>query len=418
LKTLEEPPPYAIFILATTEKHKIIPTILSRCQIYDFRRIQVQDTVKHLQHICSQEGIQADEAALHIIGQKADGALRDALSIFDRMVAAGGNQIRYEAVLENLNVLDYDYYFRVVDGLLSENLAQVLLLFDEVSRRGFDPDIFILGLAEHLRNLLVCKDEATLALLETGESLRERYRTQARLAPAALILSALNLANECDLHYKMARNKRLHTEMALIKMTYIQRALRRTPFTADAEDPEKKNPDGSDSKLKNATGADVARRDVQQRLTPQVQMPQVQMPQVQTLRVETLPVETLQCNVSTSQTPQIQTPQVQTTRNTARATHNPQLMLRLRSAPATHNPQLMLRLRSARATHTPQPSTNPTPNRTNRSKAATSTPLRSSAVWRPCSKTSSNPPMPLLTDIPTILQKKNSAPPGCCMRTA
>jgi DNA polymerase III subunit gamma/tau len=269
LKTLEEPPPYAIFILATTEKHKIIPTILSRCQIYDFRRIQVQDTVKHLQHICSQEGIQADEAALHIIGQKADGALRDALSIFDRMVAAGGNQIRYEAVLENLNVLDYDYYFRVVDGLLSENLAQVLLLFDEVSRRGFDPDIFILGLAEHLRNLLVCKDEATLALLETGESLRERYRTQARLAPAALILSALNLANECDLHYKMARNKRLHTEMALIKMTYIQRALRRTPFTADAEDPEKKNPDGSDSKLKNATGADVARRDVApQRLQP------------------------------------------------------------------------------------------------------------------------------------------------------
>ncbi|MBX2930139.1 MAG: DNA polymerase III subunit gamma/tau [Saprospiraceae bacterium] len=250
LKTLEEPPPYAIFILATTEKHKIIPTILSRCQIYDFRRIQVQDTVKHLQHICAQEGIEADEAALHIIGQKADGALRDALSIFDRMVAAGGNRIRYEAVLENLNVLDYDYYFRVVDGLLSEDLAQVLLLFDEVSRRGFDPDIFILGLAEHLRNLLVCKDEATLALLETGESLRERYRAQARLAPAALLLSALNLANECDLHYKMARNKRLHTEMALIKMTYIQRALRRTPFTATEEDPEKKNPDGSEQRAK------------------------------------------------------------------------------------------------------------------------------------------------------------------------
>ncbi|HRK81499.1 MAG TPA: DNA polymerase III subunit gamma/tau [Saprospiraceae bacterium] len=242
LKTLEEPPSYAIFILATTEKHKIIPTILSRCQIYDFKRISAQDAAKHLQHICSQEGIEADEAALHIIGQKADGALRDALSIFDRMVAAGGNRITYEAVLENLNVLDYDYYFRFVDGLLSEDLPGVLLLFDEVVRKGFDPDIFILGLAEHLRNLLVCKDEATLSLLEVSDNLRERYRTQAHLAPAALLLSALNLANECDLNYKMARNKRLHTEMALIKMSYIRRRVRYSPVET-AGDPEKKNPD-------------------------------------------------------------------------------------------------------------------------------------------------------------------------------
>lgn len=242
LKTLEEPPSYAIFILATTEKHKIIPTILSRCQIYDFKRISAQDAAKHLQHICRQEGIEADDAALHIIGQKADGALRDALSIFDRMVAAGGNRITYEAVLENLNVLDYDYYFRFVDGLLSEDLPGVLLLFDEVIRKGFDPDIFILGLAEHLRNLLVCKDEATLSLLEVSDNLRERYRTQAHLAPAALLLSALNLANECDLNYKMARNKRLHTEMSLIKMTYIRRSVRRSPIET-AGDPEKKNPD-------------------------------------------------------------------------------------------------------------------------------------------------------------------------------
>ncbi|MBP8238838.1 MAG: DNA polymerase III subunit gamma/tau [Saprospiraceae bacterium] len=242
LKTLEEPPSYAIFILATTEKHKIIPTILSRCQIYDFKRISAQDAAKHLQHICRQEGIEADDAALHIIGQKADGALRDALSIFDRMVAAGGNRITYEAVLENLNVLDYDYYFRFVDGLLSEDLPGVLLLFDEVVRKGFDPDIFILGLAEHLRNLLVCKDEATLSLLEVSDNLRERYRTQAHLAPAALLLSALNLANECDLNYKMARNKRLHTEMSLIKMTYIRRSVRRSPIET-AGDPEKKNPD-------------------------------------------------------------------------------------------------------------------------------------------------------------------------------
>ncbi len=253
LKTLEEPPPYAIFILATTEKHKILPTILSRCQIYDFRRITVQDTVKHLQHICAQEGIAADEEALHVIGQKADGALRDALSIFDRMVAAGGNQVRYAAVLENLNVLDYDYYFRVVDCLLSEDMSSLLLLFDEVCRKGFDPDIFILGLAEHIRNLLVCKDEATLGLLEAGESLRDRYRNQAQLAPAALLISALNLANECDLNYKMARNKRLHTEMALIKMTYIQRAVRRTPFTGTEENPEKKTPD-----LRVETAAQVA----------------------------------------------------------------------------------------------------------------------------------------------------------------
>lgn len=226
LKTLEEPPPYAIFILATTEKHKIIPTILSRCQIFDFRRITIADMVAHLQAICRKENIEADEDALHIIAQKADGALRDALSIFDRICAsAAGRKIRYEDVIENLNVLDYDYFFQMTDALLGEDLPGVLNLFEQIQRKGFEPDTFVNGLAEHLRNVLVCKDEATLALLETGENLRERYRRQAALAPASFILTNLSIANDCDVNYKMARHKRLHVEMALIKMTFISRAI-------------------------------------------------------------------------------------------------------------------------------------------------------------------------------------------------
>ncbi|MCP3932627.1 MAG: DNA polymerase III subunit gamma/tau [Bacteroidetes bacterium] len=230
LKTLEEPPSYAIFILATTEKHKIIPTILSRCQIFDFRRIQIPDTVQHLQQICTKEEIQADKEALHIIAQKADGALRDALSIFDRIVSFSGKSISYEDVITNLNVLDYDYYFRLVDALLVEDISTVLLLFDEVLRNGFEPDLFINGLAEHMRNLLVCKDEQTLQLLEVSESLKNRYRQQASLTPAGFLITALNLINECDFNYKMARNKRLHTEMAIIKMTHINRMIQVDPL--------------------------------------------------------------------------------------------------------------------------------------------------------------------------------------------
>ncbi len=225
LKTLEEPPPYAIFILATTEKHKIIPTILSRCQIFDFRRIQVADMVKHLQSICEQEGIEASKDALHIISQKADGALRDSLSIFDRIVSFSGKKISYEDVIENLNVLDYDYFFKIVDALLEEDIAKVMLTFDDISRKGFEPDIFINGLAEHIRNLLVCKDEQTLALLEVSDSLIERYQSQATLTPSSLLLTALNICNECDVNYKLARNKRLHVEMAIIKMTHINRVV-------------------------------------------------------------------------------------------------------------------------------------------------------------------------------------------------
>ncbi|MDX2133525.1 MAG: DNA polymerase III subunit gamma/tau [Saprospiraceae bacterium] len=241
LKTLEEPPPYAIFILATTEKHKIIPTILSRCQIFDFRRIAVPDMVLHLQHICAQEGITAEEDALHIIGQKADGALRDALSIFDRITSAAGKQIRYADVIEQLNVLDYDYYFTATDALMAEDLPAVFNLFDQVLTKGFEPDLFLNGLAEHLRNLLVCQDESTLALLEVGDSLRERYRKQAELSSPSFLISGLSLANDCDVHLKTARNKRLHVELGLVKMCFTNRAI----TLASAPAPEKKTPDGS-----------------------------------------------------------------------------------------------------------------------------------------------------------------------------
>ncbi len=240
LKTLEEPPSYAIFILATTEKHKIIPTILSRCQIFDFRRIQIPDMVSHLQKICLNEGIVAEPDALHIIAQKADGALRDALSIFDRIVSAGGKKVTYEDVIENLNVLDYDYFFKTVDVLLAEDMAKILLIFDDILKKGFDADLFITGLAEHLRQLLVAKDVQTLELLEAGGNLRERYRQQSVLSSLALLLTALNLCNDCDIHYKTARNKRLHVEMSLIKMTYIHRM---TDSLRAAL--EKKTPNGS-----------------------------------------------------------------------------------------------------------------------------------------------------------------------------
>ncbi|OAV46171.1 DNA polymerase III subunit gamma/tau [Lewinella sp. 4G2] len=226
LKTLEEPPPYAIFILATTEKHKIIPTILSRCQVFDFKRIQPKDIITHLQDICQQEGIAAEDDALHIIAQKADGALRDALSIFDRIVSFSGKSITYEAVIENLNVLDYDYFFRAIDYVLTEDRSGMLLLFDEVLRKGFDEDLFLNGLAAHVRDLLVCKEPKTLKLLEVGQRLRDRYQQQATISPANLLLTVLQICNECDLEFRMARNKRLHVEMSLLKMTAVRRAYR------------------------------------------------------------------------------------------------------------------------------------------------------------------------------------------------
>lgn len=276
LKTLEEPPERTVFILATTEKHKIIPTILSRCQVFDFRRIQPGDIVTHLRGICAREGIEAEEDALHIIGQKADGALRDALSIFDRITSSTPDKITYDGVIDNLNVLDYDYFFRAVDGILTEDRGGMLLLFDEVLRRGFDADLFLNGLAAHVRDLLVCKDTETLKLLEVGERLRERYHQQAAVAPPDLLLTVLDLANDCDLGFRMARNKRLHVEMSLLKMTAIRRAFRNEPrFIAPTThpapaappstppsggSPEKKTPDPTQhvvlrSKSVTATGA-------------------------------------------------------------------------------------------------------------------------------------------------------------------
>ncbi len=226
LKTLEEPPPYAIFILATTEKHKIIPTILSRCQIFDFNRIQVKDISEHLGYIASEEKIEADEEALDLIAQKADGALRDALSMFDLMVTfSSDNSIRYKNVIDNLHILDYDYYFKVTDLLLANKLADILVIFDEILKKGFDGHNFIIGLAEHFRNLMVCKDKITIDLLEVSQSIKERYLEQAKECSTSFLLSALNLASKCDQEYKGSKNQRLHVELALMKICYIEQAI-------------------------------------------------------------------------------------------------------------------------------------------------------------------------------------------------
>ncbi|MBK8660193.1 MAG: DNA polymerase III subunit gamma/tau [Bacteroidetes bacterium] len=221
LKTLEEPPSYCKFILATTEKHKILPTILSRCQIFDFRRIGIETIVQHLQHICTIEKIEAEEEALHIIAQKADGGMRDALSMFDRLSGFGNGKLTYASVLENLNVLDYDYFFKVTDTLLTENVSLVFQLLDEILKKGFEGDDFMLGLCEHFRNLLFCKDNATLRLMEVSQQLKQKYHEQATLASADFIINCLNIGNQCDVQYKQSKNKRLTVELALVKMCYV-----------------------------------------------------------------------------------------------------------------------------------------------------------------------------------------------------
>jgi len=251
LKTLEEPPKYAIFILATTEKHKIIPTILSRCQIFDFRRIAVPDMVAHLQHIALQEGVTAEHDALHIIAQKADGALRDALSIFDRMTSSTGKNLRYADVIDQLNVLDWDYYFALTDALMAEDISATLTLFDRILAKGFDPEIAINGLSEHMRNLLVGKNPATLALLEVGDALLMRYRQQSETAAHTFLLTALSLLNDCDVHFKMAKNKRLHVEMALIRICYSTRA---TQLVQAAAFEKKKSESNESVKAKDLSG--------------------------------------------------------------------------------------------------------------------------------------------------------------------
>jgi DNA polymerase-3 subunit gamma/tau len=245
LKTLEEPPSHAIFILATTEKHKIIPTILSRCQIFDFNRIRIEDIVNRLMFVAKNEGITAEEEALHVIGQKADGALRDALSIFDQIVSLCGKRVTYKDVIDNLNVLDYEYYFKTVDGALSGDVSSVLLTFNEILEKGFDGHNYISGLNSHFRDLLVCKDESTVKLLEATPAVKQLYLKQTAKCPVDFLFKALETGTGCDLAFKSSKNPRLHVELALIKLCRIladsygdQEKKKSEPVKAAKEDEE------------------------------------------------------------------------------------------------------------------------------------------------------------------------------------
>lgn len=221
LKTLEEPPAHAIFILATTEKQKIIPTILSRCQVYDFNRITIADTVAHLQYVADQEGVITEPEALNIIAQKADGGMRDALSIFDQTVSYTGGNITYQAVIENLNVLDYEYYFRLSDAILDGNVVECLLILNDILNRGFEGQYIISGISNHFRDLLVCKDAATAQLFQVGASIRERYVTMAQKCSNQFLYQAIEISNECDLNYRLSKNKRLLLELSLIRLCQL-----------------------------------------------------------------------------------------------------------------------------------------------------------------------------------------------------
>ena len=226
LKTLEEPPSYAIFILATTEKHKILPTILSRCQVFNFDRITIPQIVAHLKGIAKDEKIEAEEEALHLIAQKADGAMRDALSIFDQMASFGTEgKITYAEVIENLNILDYDYYFKITDGFVSGDISSVLVMYDEIQRNGFDGQLFINGLASHFRDLLVAQNANSQQLLEKSKELAGKYLSQAKSVSASFVINAINLLGESDTSYKTSRNQRLHVELCLIKLASLQHAI-------------------------------------------------------------------------------------------------------------------------------------------------------------------------------------------------
>ncbi len=225
LKTLEEPPSYAIFILATTEKHKIIPTILSRCQIFDFKRITTNDTVNHLQEIIDKESIIADKASLQVIAQKSEGCMRDALSILDKIVSFTNGEVNYTNTLEHLNILDHDYYFKILDSLQQQDLAAAMLLYDEINRKGFEGDLVLNGFAEFIRNILVCKDDKALQLLDVVEGMQEKYKSVAKTASLSYLVSALNILNDAEINFKMARNKRLHVELTIIKLNFLQQAI-------------------------------------------------------------------------------------------------------------------------------------------------------------------------------------------------
>lgn len=248
LKTLEEPPKHAIFILATTEKHKIIPTILSRCQIFDFNRIQIEDIANHLGFIAKCENVTAETDALHIIAQKADGALRDACSIFDQIVSFAGNSITYKAVIENLNILDYDYYFKVTDGILGQNISTALLLFNEILNNGFDGHNFVAGMGDHFRNLLVSKDQETLQLLEVGNNIKDKYKEQSTKCSVSFLIKGLTILNKTDIQYKSSKNQRLQVELALMQLCSINAS---GISTTDAE--KKNDLIKSDTNLKNNT---------------------------------------------------------------------------------------------------------------------------------------------------------------------
>jgi DNA polymerase-3 subunit gamma/tau len=240
LKTLEEPPPYAKFILATTERHKILPTILSRCQVFDFHRIKIEHAVNQLNNICSKEGITAEEEALHIIAQKADGAMRDALSIFDRIVSFAGKNITYKDVIQNLNILDYEYYFKAVDLMLEKNVPDLFLLFDDIINNGFDVQHFLIGLNEHLRNLSVCKYPNTVTLLEVAPAVQKRFLEQSAKCSLSFLLNGLNMVNTCEQELRSSKNQRLLVELYLMKLAHIQSVI---DLNAAAADAKKKTPD-------------------------------------------------------------------------------------------------------------------------------------------------------------------------------
>jgi DNA polymerase-3 subunit gamma/tau len=225
LKTLEEPPAYAKFILATTEKHKILPTILSRCQIFDFKRITNQDTVDHLQEICNKEGIKAEKSALHVIAQKSEGCMRDSLSIMDKIASFTNNQLTYTNTLEHLNILDEDYFFRLLENMQQQKLAEALLVFEDINRKGFEGEMVLNGFAEFIRNILVCRDTKTASLLEAVEGFREKYQEAAKTISLSWLVSALQILNEAEINYKQARNRRLHVELCFIKLTYLHQAI-------------------------------------------------------------------------------------------------------------------------------------------------------------------------------------------------
>jgi DNA polymerase-3 subunit gamma/tau len=282
LKTLEEPPKHAKFILATTEKHKIIPTILSRCQVFNFNRIKSEDISNHLAYMAKQEGVTFEPEALHVIAQKADGGLRDACSIFDQMVAFTGNHLTYKKIVENLNVLDYDYYFRITDAFLGQRLPEIMITFDDILRKGFDAHNFLIGIGEHLRNILVSKDPQTLVLLEVSESLKQRYSEQALNCQQQFLLKALAIISKTDVSYKSAKNQRLLVEMALMQLTFL---------TASA-DAEKKKDDAELS-------FDRREEPVQKQAEP-VRVSTLQEPEVRLASKPSVPFEKLKLKASFS----------------------------------------------------------------------------------------------------------------------